>query len=119
MVVAKTPQEELARCRRQRLPRTLRGVLPRLVLAAVVHGRHLPVLEDLGNLTGVEHVFVVGVHLHPRWVTDRVEAEFEMVREVGLLPEELQVYASLLSHKDEETSDPSVVTVCRWWERAL
>ena len=76
--------------------------------------RILATLQELSTYS-----LSVYIYLHPRWVTDRVEAEFEMVREVGLLPEELQVYASLLSHKDEETSDPSVVTVCRWWERAL
>ena len=69
MAVAKTPQEELARCRRQCLPRTLRRILPRLVLAAIMHRRHSSVLKDLGNLARVEHVFVVGVHLHPRRVT--------------------------------------------------
>jgi hypothetical protein len=112
IVVTKTPQKELARCRCQRLPRAFRGILPWLVLAVVVHGRHASVLEDLHNRARIEHVLIVGVQLHPRWVLECVEAELQVVRKVGLHLEELEVYASLLSHEDDEASDILVVAMC-------
>ena len=112
IVVAKAPEKELARCRRQCFPWPLGWVLPRLVLTAVVHGRHVSVLEDFHNLARIEHVLIVGVQLHPRRVLECVEAELEVVRKVGLHLEKLEVYVPLLTHEDDKAGNVPVVAVC-------